>query len=94
MATPPVLNIGFYNYVMTDKIVAVVNADSAPMRRLVQSLRKTGNIIDATHGRKTKCVIYTTSEDIILSAINQETLIRRLSSGDIASGEIAPDDES
>lgn len=89
MGLPPILNVGFYNYVMTDKIVAVVNADSAPMRRLIQSLRKAGNIIDATHGRKTKCVIYTTSEDIILSAINQETLIRRLSTG-----ELTPDDES
>ncbi len=84
MAVLPVLNVGFYNYVLTDKIVALVSSESAPMRRLVQNLRKTGHIIDATQGRRTKCIIFTTGNEIILSAISQETLAKRLSSGEIA----------
>ncbi|MHB8635697.1 MAG: DUF370 domain-containing protein [Fimbriimonadaceae bacterium] len=79
MPTPPVLNVGFYNYVLTDKIVALVSSESAPMRRLVQTVRKTGSLIDATQGRRTKCVIFTTGATVILSAISQETLAKRLS---------------
>lgn len=88
MPTPPVLNVGFYNYVLTDKIVALVSSESAPMRRLVQSLRKAGNLIDATHGRRTKSIIFTNGPAIILSAISQETLAKRLSTG-----EQIPDEE-
>src|ERR1700722_13449775 len=92
MPTPPVLNVGFYNYVLTDKIVALVSSESAPMRRLVQSVRKTGSLIDATQGRRTKCVIFTTGEAVILSAISQETLSKRLTAetlGTDTSGEEA-----
>jgi regulator of extracellular matrix RemA (YlzA/DUF370 family) len=92
MPTPPVLNVGFYNYVLTDKIVALVSSESAPMRRLVQSVRKTGSLIDATQGRRTKCVIFTTGEAVILSAISQETLAKRLTAetlGTDTSGEEA-----
>jgi extracellular matrix regulatory protein A len=88
MPAPAVLNVGFYNYVLTDKIVALVSSESAPMRRLIQSMRKEGNLIDATQGRRTKCVIFTTSPTIVLSAISQETLAKRLSSG-----EVVPTDE-
>ncbi len=88
MPLPAVLNIGFYNYVMTDRIVALVNSDSAPMKRLVQQVRKEGTVIDATHGRRTKCVLFTTNGGVILSAISQETLAKRLSTG-----EEMPDDE-
>lgn len=87
MPTPTVLNVGFYNYVMTEKIVALVSSESAPMRRLVQTLRKSGNLIDATQGRRTKAVIFTTGESIILSAISQETLAKRLSTGEILGDE-------
>ncbi|MBN9500222.1 MAG: hypothetical protein BGO01_19595 [Armatimonadetes bacterium 55-13] len=83
MPTPVVLNVGFYNYVMTDKIVALVSSESAPMRRLVQTMRKSGNLIDATQGRRTKSVIFTTDSAIILSAISQETLAKRLNTGEI-----------
>jgi extracellular matrix regulatory protein A len=82
MPSPTVLNVGFYNYVMTDKIVALVSSESAPMRRVVQSLRKEGTLIDATQGRRTKCIIFTTGSAIVLSAISQETLAKRLSGGD------------
>jgi regulator of extracellular matrix RemA (YlzA/DUF370 family) len=87
MATPPVLNVGFYNYVLTDKIVALVSSESAPIRRLIQSLRKSGNLIDATHGRKTKSIVFTTGDVVVLSAISQETLAKRLTSGDYGSDE-------
>jgi extracellular matrix regulatory protein A len=85
---PAVLNVGFYNYVMTDKIVAMVNSESAPMRRLVQNLKKSSQVIDATHGRRTKCVIFTTGDGVVLSAISQETLAKRLNQG-----EWVPDEE-
>lgn len=88
MAGPPVLNVGFYNFVMTEKIVAMVNSDSAPMRRAIQTMRKEGLVIDATQGRRTKCVIFTTNRDIVLSAISQETLAKRLTTG-----EMGPDEE-
>ncbi len=83
MPTPAVLNVGFYNYVMTDKIVAMVSSESAPMRRLVQAMRKSGDLIDATQGRRTKSVIFTSDSAIILSAISQETLAKRLNTGEI-----------
>lgn len=78
MSAPVVLNVGFYNYVLTDKIIAMVSTESAPMRRMVQGLRQAGKVIDATQGRKTKSVVFTTSGDVVLSAISQETLARRL----------------
>jgi regulator of extracellular matrix RemA (YlzA/DUF370 family) len=68
---------------MTDKIVALVSSDSAPMRRVVQKMKDSGNVIDATQGRKTKSIVFTTGEDIVLSAISQETLAKRLSTGEI-----------
>ncbi len=87
MPMPPVLNVGFYNYVLTEKIVALVSSESAPMRRLIQSLRKEGNLIDATQGRRTKAVIFTSGGSVVLSAISQETLAKRLSSGELIGDE-------
>ena len=79
MPQPPALNVGFYNFVLTDKVVALIGSDSSPMRRLVQSLKREGLVIDATQGRKTKTIIFTTGREVILSAISQETLVKRLS---------------
>lgn len=87
MPTPAVLNVGFYNYVLTDKIVALVSSESAPMRRLIQTMRKSGNLIDATQGRRTKSVIFTTDTAVVLSAISQETLAKRLNTGEIVGDE-------
>ena len=83
MPVPPVINVGFYNYVATEKIVALVSSESAPVRRLIQQLRNSENLVDATQGRRTKCVIFTNGPQVILSAISQETLARRLSSGEV-----------
>lgn len=87
MPVPAVLNVGFYNFVMTDKIVALVSSESAPMRRLVQSMRKSGQLIDATQGRRTKSIIFTSDQTIVLSAISQETLARRLTTGEVVGDE-------
>ena len=89
MPTPTVLNVGFYNFVLTDKIVALVSSESAPMRRLVQTIRKTDerSLIDATQGRRTKSLVFTTNHSVILSAISQETLAKRLSTGEVLADE-------
>lgn len=71
------VNIGFGNVVNTDRIVAVVSPDSAPIKRLIQSARESGRIIDATQGRKTKGVLFTESDYVILSALLPETLAAR-----------------
>ncbi len=79
-SVPPLLNVGFYNFVLTDKIVALVRIDSAPVKRLVQQLRREGTkLIDATQGRRTRCVVFLSSGQIVLSALTQETLAKRLS---------------
>ena len=70
-------HIGFGNIVNTDKIVAIVSPDSAPMRRLVQTAREEGNIIDATQGRKTKAVLIAENGNVILSALLPDTIASR-----------------
>ena len=87
MPVSPLLNVGFYNFVVTSQIIALVSSESAPMRRLIQGLRKSGNVIDATHGRRTKSIIFTQSSQVVLSAISQETLARRLSTGEVGEDE-------
>lgn len=71
------INIGFGNVVNSDKIVAVVNPDAAPIKRLIQNAKEDGNIIDATQGRRTKSVIITQENTIILSALQAETISKR-----------------
>ena len=71
------MNIGFGNVVNTAKIVAVVSPDAAPVKRMVQNARQIGKVIDATQGRRTKSVIVTEEDHIILSALQPETLVKR-----------------
>ena len=87
MPVPLVLNVGFYNFVVSSHIVALINSDSAPMRRLIQNLRKEGNLIDATHGRRTKTIIFTQGGQVVLSAVSQETLAKRLATGESIGGD-------
>lgn len=68
------MNIGFGNMVNTDKIVCIVSSDSAPAKRMVQKGKEQENLIDATQGRRTKSVIFTENNKIILSALRPETL--------------------
>ena len=72
------MNIGFDNMVSGDKIVAIVSPESAPVRRLVQEAKEAGRVVDVTHGRKTRAVVVTDSQYILLSAIQPETLTGRL----------------
>ena len=80
------LNIGFGNVVNTDKIVAIINPDSAPARRIVQKAKDSERIVDATQGRRTKSVIVTDSEYVVLSALQPETLSGRFQGSDMAGG--------
>ncbi len=74
------MNVGFDNMVSVDKIIAIVSPESAPVKRTVQTAKEAGNVIDVTHGRKTRSVIFTDSDYIILSALQPETLTGRLAS--------------
>lgn len=72
------LNVGFGNVVVTRRVIAVVSTGSAPIKRLKDSAKKEGKLIDATQGRRTRSVIITDSDHIILSAIQAETVSQRL----------------
>lgn len=72
------INIGFGNMVAVDRIVALVSPDSAPVKRLIQDAKDEGRTIDVTCGRRTRAVIITDSEHVILSAIQAETIANRL----------------
>lgn len=74
------VNIGFGNIINADKMVAVVNPEAAPVKRMVQSAREEGRIVDATQGRKTKAVVVTEDTYIVLSALQPDTILRRLQS--------------
>ena len=72
------INIGFSNLVAANRIVAIANPDSAPIKRLVQDAKDDNRIIDVSCGRRTRAVIITDSEHVILSAINTESVAGRL----------------
>ena len=74
------LNIGFGNMVAAQRLLAIVSPDSAPIKRIVQESKEKGLLIDATCGRRTRAVIITDSDHVILSAIQPETLSGRLNS--------------
>ena len=71
------LSIGFGNFVVGDRVVAIVNPSSSPMRRLREDARKEGRLIDATQGRKTRAVVITDSNHVILSTVLAETIAQR-----------------
>ena len=71
------LNISFGNMISEDKILAIVDADSAPIKRMITEAKSQGKLIDATYGRKTKAVIIAESEHIILSAMTLKALTER-----------------
>ena len=72
------LNIGLGNHVVAARVVAIVSPASAPMKRLKDEARERGKLIDATQGRKTRALIITDSDHVILSAIQAETIAGRL----------------
>ncbi len=73
------VNIGFGNMVSADKILAVVSPESAPIKRIVQVAKENSQLIDATQGRKTKAVIITESDLVIISSLSPEVISARLS---------------
>ncbi|MEN1759500.1 extracellular matrix/biofilm regulator RemA [Anoxynatronum sibiricum] len=76
--THRLINIGFGNIVSVNRIVAIVSPESAPIKRMIQEAREQGALIDATYGRRTRAVIVTDSDHIILSAVQPETVAHRL----------------
>ena len=72
------VNIGFGNMVSAGRIVAIASPDSAPIKRLVQDAKEENRVIDVSCGRRTRSVIITDSEHVILSAIQAETITNRL----------------
>jgi len=73
------VNIGYGNMVMASKVVAVLSPESAPMRRLKEDAKERKTLLDATQGRKTRSIIITDSDHVILSAVQVETLTQRFS---------------
>ena len=80
------INIGFGNLVNASRVIAVVSPDSAPSKRMVQSARDSGKLIDATQGRRTRAVIIMSDDHIVLSALLPETIASRHQGKETADG--------
>ena len=72
------INVGFGNMVAAERITVLASPDSAPMKRLVQDAKDDGRAIDVTCGRRTRAIIITDSEHVVLSALQPETIANRL----------------
>jgi regulator of extracellular matrix RemA (YlzA/DUF370 family) len=77
MQAQQVINIGFGNFVLAGRVVAIVSPASAPMKRLREDARDAGRLVDATQGRKTRSILVTDSNHIVLTAIHPETISQR-----------------
>lgn len=84
------INVGFNNMLNASRVIALVSSDSAPSKRLIQDAKDSGRAVDCTCGRKTRCVIITDSDHVILSALQAETVAGRLN----GSEDDIPDKES
>ncbi len=71
------INIGFGNMVSANRLIAIVSPESAPIKRIIQEARERATLIDATYGRRTRAVIITDSDHVILSAVQPETIGNR-----------------
>jgi len=89
------INIGFGNMVSANRLVAIVSPESAPIKRVIQDAKERGTLIDATYGRRTRAVIVTDSDHVILSAVQPETVANRLNDREEALNEeeLAEDEE-
>jgi hypothetical protein len=76
------LNIGYGNVVAAPRVVAVVSPQSAPMKRLREQAENRAKLIDATQGRRTRSILVLDTDHVVLSAVNPETLLARLASGE------------
>ncbi len=84
------INIGFGNMVNSSRVVAIISPESAPVKRIVQEARESRVLVDATYGRRTRAVIITDSDHVILSSLQPETVANRL---DDSNNEEEADDE-
>ena len=87
------INIGFGNMAAANRIMAIISPESAPVKRIVQESRDRGQLIDATYGRKTRAVLIMDTGQIILSAVQPETISHPLLTKDIVSAESEELDE-
>ena len=81
------VNIGFGNSVVSRRVVAIISPNAAPIRRLRDEAREENRLIDATQGRRTRSVLITDSNHVILSAIQSETIAQRFSPDGLLSKE-------
>ena len=72
------INIGFGNMVSANRVVAIVSPESAPIKRIIQDAKDRGTLIDATYGRRTRAVLVTDSDHVVLSAVQPETVANRV----------------
>ena len=87
------INIGFGNMVSAGRLVAIVSPESAPIKRIIQNAKEKNVLIDATYGRRTRAVLITDSEHVILSSLQPETVANRLGSSDYDEDEDEDEDE-
>ena len=81
------ISIGFGNMISASRVIAIVNPDSAPVRRIIQESKDTGMLIDATCGRRTRAVIIADSNHVILSAVQPETISNRMTMREVTEDE-------
>ena len=81
------INIGFGNMVSASRIIAIVSPESAPVKRIIQEARESRVLVDATYGRRTRAVIITDSDHVILSSLQPETVANRLNDSSEEVGE-------
>ncbi len=90
------INIGFGNLVNAQRVVAVVSPESAPIKRIIQECKERGSLIDATHGRRTRAVLITDSDHLILTYLQCDTIAARLlndGDGNFDENEEGPENE-
>ena len=86
------VNIGFGNLVSADRMIAIVSPESAPIKRIISDAKERGTLIDATQGRRTKAVIVTDSDHIILTYLTAENLAHRIAEEESIDEEVVNDD--
>lgn len=87
------VNIGFGNMVSAGRMIAIVSPESAPIKRIIQDAKERGMLIDATHGRRTRAVIITDSDHIILTYLQSETVANRMTEDENAVDDEEEEDE-
>ena len=81
------INIGFGNMINAERVIAIVSPESAPIKRVIREAEDKGNLINATYGRRTRAVIITDSDHVVLSSLQTETVAARLANDDGEEGQ-------